>query len=125
MLHQKRQRVSICWRHIADGPVDVAHDARIARILCGIGEFTPLRCGDQRFAQIAQEILDAAAEHVHVDRVQWGYGFAAQKAFLRKVEWFLVNLKFRILKINDLYLKRLDILLGTGHSIDAHLVEAT
>lgn len=82
MLHQERQRIAVRWRHIGDSPIDVAHHARVARVLGGVREVTPLRCGDQWFAEIAQEILDAAAQHVHVDCVQRWHGFAAQKALL-------------------------------------------
>lgn len=46
-------------------------------------EVGPQRVADERLAQAAQEVLDAAAQHVHVLRGQLGRAAAAQETLLR------------------------------------------
>lgn len=84
MQHQERQRVPIGRRQLAHGlhyggggVVGLAHPRRLH-------EVSPQRVGDERLAQGAQEVFDAAAEHVDVFVGELGGAATTEETLLRK-----------------------------------------
>uniref|UniRef100_A0A8W7Q0Q5 Secreted protein n=1 Tax=Anopheles coluzzii TaxID=1518534 RepID=A0A8W7Q0Q5_ANOCL len=86
--HQEGKRVAVRRRQTLDQLTELLPHA-LATVGAGgarhgAAKLAQQRVRDERFAQRAQKVLDAAAQHVHVDLAERRDGFAVQELFLQR-----------------------------------------